>query len=172
MELARTRSGEGRRTHASGSSESAGGGSARRLLERVPTWVMLAVLLVLVAATIYIAVSPKVGERFTEFYILGPGGRAENYPTNLVLGASGTVIIGVVNREHETVTYRVVVKLENETIAVIDRITLGHGEKWEHVFTFTPRRTGERMKLEFLLYREGFEGPYRTLHLWITVRPV
>jgi len=32
----------------------------------------------------YVIAKPKVGERFTEFYILGPNGKAEGYPTKLV----------------------------------------------------------------------------------------
>jgi uncharacterized membrane protein len=119
----------------------------------------------------YVATTPKVGERFTEFYVLGPEGKAENYPTNLTLGESGTVILGVVNHEYEDVTYRILVRLDNETIATIEGIKLAHGEKWEQNFTFTPQKTGENMKLEFLLYREGSEEPYRSLHIWITVRP-
>jgi uncharacterized membrane protein len=140
-------------------------------LERVATFALLACLIACIGATVYLAVSPKVGERFTEFYILGPSGKAEGYPTNLVLGESGTVIIGVVNHEYERVAYRIVVALDNETISTIENITLNHEEKWERNFTFTPQKVGERMKLEFLLYREGVEGPYRTLHLWVTVRP-
>jgi len=60
--------------------------------------------------------------------------------------------------------------LNNETIAAIEDVTLSHEGKWEQNYTFTPQKTGERMKLEFLLYREGVEEPYRTLHLWVTVR--
>jgi uncharacterized membrane protein len=125
---------------------------------------------VCIGATVYLAVSPKVGEKFTEFYILGPSGKAEGYPTNLTLGESGTVIIGVVNHEYENVTYRIVVTLDNETISTIENIALRHDEKWEENYTFTPQRSGDRMKLEFLLYREDVEEPYRTLHLWVTVR--
>jgi len=123
-----------------------------------------------IGVTIYLAISPKVGEKFTEFYILGPSGKAEGYPTNLMLGRSGTVVIGIVNHEYERVSYRILVTLNNETMEAIENITLNHEEKWEQKYTFTPHRTGERMKLEFLLYREGVEKPYRTLHLWITVR--
>jgi len=120
--------------------------------------------------TAYFASTPRVGERFTEFYVLGPGGKVADYPTNLTLGESGTVILGVVNHEYEDVTYRIVIKLDNETIGMIDGIKLSHEGKWEQNYTFTPRKTGGKMKLEFLLYREGLEEPYRTLHLWITVR--
>jgi len=138
--------------------------------ERLLSAFLLACLITAIAGTIYIAVTPMPGERFTEFYILGPSGKAYDYPTNLTLGESGTVIIGVVNHEYETVTYRIVVKLDNETIATIENITLNHEGKWEQNYTFTPQKTGERMKLEFLLYRDGVEEPYRTLHLWVTVR--
>jgi len=119
----------------------------------------------------YFASQPRVGERFTEFYVLGPGGKIEGYPTNLTLGESGTVILGVANHEYDEVTYTITVKLEDATIGTIDGIKLKHEEKWEQNFTFTPQEAREKMKLEFLLFREGVEEPYRSLHLWITVKP-
>jgi uncharacterized membrane protein len=76
----------------------------------------------------YVATTPKVDERFTEFYILGPGGKIVDYSTNLTLGESGTVILGVVNHEYEDVTYRILVRLDNENIATIEGIRLVHEE--------------------------------------------
>lgn len=119
--------------------------------------------------TIYIASTPPVGERFTEFYLLGPSGKADGYPTNLTLGESGTVILGVVNHEYEDVSYRIVVRLENRTIGTIDNVRLKHEAVWEENYTFVPEKIGEGMKLEFLLYRDDADGIYRSLHLWITV---
>jgi len=141
------------------------------MLNTVVTGVLLTCLVAAIGATIYLAISPKVGEKFTEFYILGPSGKAEGYPTNLTIGESGTVILGIVNHEYERVSYRILVALNNETIATIENITINHEEKWEQRYTFIPQRAGERMKLEFLLYREDVEEPYRTLHLWVSVRP-
>lgn len=137
----------------------------------IVTAILFVCLIAAICATVYIAVTPHVGERFTEFYILGPSGKAYDYPTNLTVGESGTVIIGIVNHEYEDVNYRVVITLDNETIDVIDNIRLKHEEVWEENYTFKPEKTGERMKLEFLLYREGVEEPYRTLHLWVSVHP-
>jgi uncharacterized membrane protein len=139
--------------------------------EKVLTFILLVCLAAAIGATVYIAVTPHVGERFTEFYILGPSGKAEGYPTNLTVGEAGTVIIGVVNHEYENVTYRVVVTLDNETVGVLEDIRLKHEEVWQHNYTFTPDKAGDRLKLEFLLYRDGVDGPYRSLHLWVTVRP-
>ncbi|MCK4491168.1 MAG: DUF1616 domain-containing protein [Candidatus Altiarchaeales archaeon] len=39
---------------------------------------------------------PSRGETFTEFYLLGPGGMAGDYPTTLSVGGDGAVIVGVV----------------------------------------------------------------------------
>ena len=115
--------------------------------------------------------TPRVGERFTEFYVLGPGGMIENYPTNLTLGENGTVILGVINHEYEEANYSVVVRLDNETIGTIENIRLMHEGKWGENYTFTPEKAGDKIKLEFLLFKEGIEDPYRSLHLQISVKP-
>ena len=140
-------------------------------VNRAIVGVLFACLVAAVVGVIYIAVAPKVGERFTEFYILGPSGKADGYPTNLTVGESGTVIVGVVNHEYENVSYRIVFALDSETIGVIDDVRLRHEEVWQQNFAFAPVRAGDGMKLEFFLFRDGVEAPYRSLHLWITVHP-
>jgi len=123
--------------------------------------------------TAYFASTPRTGERFTEFYLLGPNGKIANYPTNLTVGETGKLIIVVVNHEFETVNYTIKVRLDNETITTINGINLKREEKWEQNYTFTVQKTGDKMKLEFLLFAEleGADEPYRSLHLWITVKP-
>jgi uncharacterized membrane protein len=139
------------------------------LLNKLISAVLFSGIIAAVAVTIYIASAPKIGEKFTEFYILGPSGKAQGYPTNLKLGESGTVILGVVNHEYEEKSYKIVVKLENETIESIDNIILNHDARWEYTYTFTPKKAGIEMKLDFLLYVAGVSEPYRRLHLLITV---
>ena len=114
---------------------------------------------------------PIIGERFTEFYLLGPNGKIADYPTNMTVGETRTLIIGVVNREYETINYTVEVRMENETITTINGITLAHGEKWEQNYTLIPHKVGDGMKLEFLLYTQGNPEPYNELHIWISVEP-
>ena len=130
---------------------------------------LVACVVVAGGLTVHFASMPRVGERFTEFYALGSGGNIADYPTNLTLGESGTVILGVVNHEYEQVNYTIIIKLDNETIGTINNITLNHEMKWEENYTFTPEKTGDMMKLDFLLFREGLYEPYRSLRLWITV---
>ena len=45
----------------------------------------------------YVITVPKVGEKFTEFYILGSSGKADNYSTELKVGLSTNLLTGVVN---------------------------------------------------------------------------
>jgi uncharacterized membrane protein len=59
----------------------------------------------------YVIATPRVGERFTEFYILGQGGRAEGYPRELAVGEEGRVILGITNREHESMGYEIEIKI-------------------------------------------------------------
>lgn len=143
----------------------------KELLNKLISAVLLASIIVAVGVTVYIASAPTIGERFTEFYILGPSGKAEGYPTNLTLGENGTVILGVVNHEYEEVAYRIVIRLNNRTIGTINDIILRHDAKWEHNCTFTSEIANEKMKLEFLLYEESLDDPYRSLYLWVTVHP-
>jgi uncharacterized membrane protein len=117
----------------------------------------------------YVIATPRVGERFTEFYILGLEGRAEDYPRELRVGEEGRVIVGIINREHETVSYRVEVRIEGVINNEVGPIALEHDEKWREIVSFTPHRAGDGQKVEFLLYKNGEVEPYLRLHLWLDV---
>jgi uncharacterized membrane protein len=76
------------------------------------------ILLVLIAAlclTVYFLVIPRVGEKFTEFYILGENGKAANYPTDLLVGIPSQIIIGIGNHEYQKTNYIVEIWLMNTT---------------------------------------------------------
>jgi len=140
-----------------------------KLVDRILTVILSITLIACIALTVYIIITPKIGERFTEFYILGPEGKAANYPTKLKLGQNGTVIIGVSNHEYRTMNYTIVVKFGNVTIWQ-KKITLRNNETWEHRFTFKAIKKEKRIKLEFLLFvDDNFTKPYRELHLWLDV---
>ena len=142
---------------------------AWRNISKITSAVLFACLIVAVGLTVYIASTPPVGEKFTEFYLLGPSGRADGYPVNLTLGESGTVIIGIVNHEYEDTSYNITIRLDNDLIATISNIQLSHEMVSERNFTFTPEKTGEGLRLDFLLYKNTMPGAYRSLHLQITV---
>jgi len=124
-------------------------------LDRALTIILILSILMSVATLEYVILTPKEGEHFTEFYVLGPHGIADNYTTDYTLGQSGTMIVGVVNHEYRPVNYTMQVKLENQLLPLpenLQHITLDHNETWEETVTFTPPLVGQDMKLEFLLF--------------------
>ena len=138
-------------------------------LDRALTVLLVLSILLSIAALVYVIVTPKQGEKFTEFYILGPGGKAYDYPTAVQAGNESTVIVGVVNHEYTLVNYSLHMSLNNSTFLKRE-LALDHNQTWERPVTYALNKTGDGQKLQFLLYKEGnFTGPYRDLHLWVNV---
>jgi uncharacterized membrane protein len=139
--------------------------------------VLAVVIAVAIAGLAYGVVNtPRVGEKFTEFYILGPDGKAENYPTELKVGEEGKVIVGIVNHEQGEASYRVEVWIDGEQTKLridgedryeID-VELENGGKWEQEVGFVPQKAG-RQKVEFVLYKEGEPYFKEPPYLWINV---
>ncbi|MCL0052922.1 DUF1616 domain-containing protein [Dehalococcoidales bacterium] len=118
----------------------------------------------------YVIATPKVGERFTQFYILGLEGKAVDYPRELRVGEEGRVMVGIINNEHRIVNYRVEVRINGIRNSEIGPVVLEHDKKWEGEVSFTPEVAGKEQKVEFLLYKDREAEPYLKLHLWIDVR--
>jgi hypothetical protein len=140
------------------------------------SWVskMLSVMLVLailvaVSSIIYVVVAPKTGDRFTEFYMLGSDGKAENYPTDLDVGQQSQVIVGIINHEYKTVNYTIQVKTGDTVQSFIGPIVLTNEQKWERPVVFTFYAPHEDEQLNILLFRSGDMTPYRSLRLWLNV---
>lgn len=131
--------------------------------------ILIIILIIAVAGTIYIILFPQPSEKFTEFYILGPNGKAGDYPTNLTAGESGNVTIGIVNHEYANTTYQLKVVL-NQNVLKDENVTLANNEKKEIPFTFKPNTSGNNQKLEFLLYKlPDTQKVYRSLYLYLNV---
>ncbi|MFZ0441129.1 MAG: DUF1616 domain-containing protein [Methanobacterium sp.] len=129
--------------------------------------VIFIVLVISMAA--YVILSPKNDENYTEFYILGSGGNAYNYPTNLTVNQTGIVYVGIVNHEGSNVTYEMNVRLDNNTLST-QNITLQKNEQREIPYSFMVTNPGQNQKLEFFLYKlpDG-KNVYRYLSLQIDV---
>ncbi len=106
-------------------------------------------------------------ERFTEFYILGPDGKAEDYPSELTVGEKAIVTLGIVNREYAEVTYDIEITIDGEPVGQIASITLSAEEEWEDKVSFGPANAGAEQQVKFLLYKNG--EYYLDVHLWIDV---
>ena len=152
---------------------------SKNKLDIILTIILILVIIIAFSLLIYVIVTPKIGERFTEFYLLGPTGNATGYPSNLTKNENASVIIGIANHESKTINYNIEIWLVNQTTTeenhtiyhnmwYIDKIsiTLDHREidlekpwasQWEYNYLFNINQTG-LFKLAFLLYNEPTEN--------------
>ena len=138
-------------------------------LDRVLTVVLVLTIAGAIGTLVYAIQTPKVGERFTEFKILGPGGKMEDYLREVVLESKIGVIMEITNQEHEPAVYYLEIEIDGQDLEKVGPIALEHGEEWQQEVVFTPIRSGLDQKVEFQLYRGQASEPYHVLHLWIDV---
>ena len=132
------------------------------------TWVLAAVLILAVCGTILIIVLPQPSEPFTELYLLGASGTASQYPTNLTVGQTANVTVGVVNHENADVNYTLVATLNNKTITT-ESFSLANNQQWQNSISFKATTRGSGQKLAFDLYKGDQANVYRSVYLFVTV---
>ncbi|MFC1964593.1 DUF1616 domain-containing protein [Chloroflexota bacterium] len=72
---------------------------------------------------------------------------------------------GIVNHKREDLSYRVEVNVDGIRNNETGPIVLGHEEKWEGKVSFALAISGEKQKVDFVLYKE--RQPYNHLYLWV-----
>lgn len=153
-------------------------------------------IVVALGAVGYVSTGLTAREPFTEFYVLGPDGRAQDYPTGFVMengqvaavaygaggdvaGQWGIVILGITNQEGVESAYSLAIRISGQPAsfvydgAVVDQvqgIRLGQGEKWERQIGFAPQLAGDGQKVEFLLSRGEESAARKSLSLWVNAR--
>ncbi len=133
------------------------------------TYLLIFLLVIGIGMVVFVVITPKMGEKFTEFYILGPSGKAGDYPSNLIYGSPVSIRTGVVNHEYTSVNYTIKAAL-NASVLTETQFNLDNNGIWEDNLTIVPDKEGRNMKLEFLLFKDNnFTAPYRELHLWVSV---
>lgn len=163
------------------------------------TALLILSVLCTVGVLVYTVAVPKAGELFTEFYILGFIGDAQDYPNVFTVengqvarvsygsgayntsGKWGEVTLGIKNYEQKRETYSVAIKIDDEITnikyegLIIDQlrlIQLNPGEEWEQKIGFTTQHVGNNQKVEFLLFKGDDATLEDSLHLWINVENV
>jgi uncharacterized membrane protein len=159
--------------------------------------ILILAILGSVCTLIYTVAKPKVGEKFTEFYLLGINGTAADYPTDFVLNSNsnvvsvqygtntpavsekwGRVTLGIVNHEQQNTTYTVVMQIDGQQVGIpfqggivqnLGPIVLAPKAQWEREIGIVPQHTGENQEVELLLYKDNGTAPYLSLHLWVNV---
>lgn len=136
-------------------------------IDNILTGILIFTLIIAIGMIFFVITTPKVGEKFTEFYVLNAYGKADNYQTNLKIDQPVAYLIGIVDHEYMPVDYTVNVVLDQKVLAYKE-IRLNHNDTWEDKITVVPDKEGTNMKLEFWLFKDkNFTEPYRELHLRI-----
>jgi uncharacterized membrane protein len=164
---------------------------------RKPSSIILIVLILCaVGIMAYFISVDRTSETYTEFYILGLNGQAQDYPSDIVLQGGEIVKIrygtgryltvdgwcevtaGIVNHERRAVTYSLIVTIDSEPVNIqyngmvvdeIKSISLNHDDKWEETIGFAPEHLGANQKVEFLLFKEDGSKSSNSLQLGINV---
>ena len=172
----------------------------RRGLSKINRYLFIILIVAIIGALGVLSYSiavPRIGERFTEFYILGINGQAQDYPTEYIMDKGnitqvlysdgtldatsglGIVTLGIVNHEYQIVVYSVKMTIDDESVNIysggtikdtLGPIELKQEEKWEKEIGIIPLNTGENQKVELLLF-EGTETTLKnSLRLRINVK--
>jgi len=137
--------------------------------DKILTIVLVISIILAVSMIIFVIITPKIGEKFTEFYILDINGKADDYPVDMVVGIPAELIVGIVNHEYARINYTMQVELD-KNILTSQEIRLAHNETWENIIALTPDKAGTDMKMEFILCKdENLSKPYRSLHIWVNI---
>jgi len=142
----------------------------QNLLDKVLSVILIVAILGVIGILVNAFAVPKSGERFTEFYVVGLEGKAIDYPSELNVGETGKVIIGVTNYEKEEASYRVEVSINGMKNNELESIVLADEQQWEEIVSFTPTSGGDNQKVEFLLYKNKESVAPMRLHLWVDVK--
>ena len=122
-----------------------------------------------IGALVYVATRPRSQEKFTEFYALNDQGNAENYPDTIHIGQSAQVILGIINHENVTTTYKIEITLDGNSAGEIGPVDVKTEQKFEQKYTITPAHKSDKQELLFSLYKGDSTDVYESLHLWINV---
>jgi len=154
------------------------------IIEKILSIFILLTMILALSSIVYITLQPKIGETFTDFYLLTSNGNATNYPQDLAYKQNTSLKVGLINHEHKMMNYTIEVWLIDETVnfnetthknntiyhhaLFMDKIDvpLNHTDitnkknqmqKWEYNYTFSINKIGH-FKLAFLLFTTPSEN--------------
>ena len=138
---------------------------------RIVYIILACTLSVVFLTTLSILLLPKPAEHFTEFYMLGSEGLAQDYPRQVTAGQTVALTVGINNQESVAAVYRIQVKAGEQVLTQAGPVALENGKTWEQALEFVLPAAGDDQQILLLLEREGQPAPYRSLRLWINVKP-
>lgn len=141
-------------------------------LTRTLAVIMLVAVLTTIGSLGYAMTTPGQGDRYSEFYIMGPEDDAAEYTYETTAGQPVYLTMVIVNHEHEPLGYRVEMVSGGDSIRSLTTGTIDHDEEWQREVDFVLSVPGENRKVEFYLYTDNSSEPYfdEPLHIYIDVR--
>lgn len=163
-------------------------------IDRLLSSILVFVIIIAIITTIYVIASPREGEHFSEFFILGENHTAADYPDQIVAGHDYPLFIGIGNHEYRNTNYTIEIwmlhtefdnRTNTSTIVLMDpndrlSLTLGHNETRIIPYNLSVQKT-EYNRVEFLLFKEALPSPdiigndrinasYHSLNLGVSIR--
>jgi len=136
---------------------------------RIINVILILCILSLLGTIGYVITTITSDQEYTEFYLRSEDN--EIYPMVLNEGEEGSVIVGIINNEHEKVSYRVEIEINGINNNQPRIALLEQSEKWEQEISFIPEMIGANQSIEFVLYKNEEIEPYlEPLRLWFDVR--
>lgn len=144
--------------------------ASQSLTQRIGAGALAALFVALTVSVLALIVLPSHGGSVTEFYLLGPQGRAEDYPREARVGQPVTVTVGIANHEANRTVFRIEALEDERLIGQAGPALVEPGAVEERPIHFTPANPGDDETVTFVLYRGDEHTPYRTLRLWLKVK--
>jgi uncharacterized membrane protein len=141
-------------------------------VSRIDWWAALLLVLVLAAALGVVAwlytgmLNPP---KTTEFYLLGAGGLAEDYPRQAAVGQALAVTVGIASHEAQAQAYAVEVRNQGDLVGLGGPFLLQPGETLQVPLEFYALHAGDDQAFTFLLVGDNPDQPERVLELWLDV---
>jgi len=127
-------------------------------------------VIVLAAGSVYVLLTQPAEPPLTEFYMLGPQGLSQDYPSQASPGQPISVNLAVHNQEGVPVDYRVVASDDNQqTLGEVAPFEVPPGATWSAPLSFTINAYGFGQRIDISLFRASDTRPYRQLSLSIDV---
>jgi len=167
------------------------------ILNKTLSVILIVAILGVFGTLVYNVTKPKDSDKFTELFILGISGKAEDYPSDFVLNSNlevvsvkygnettevsenwGQLTLGIINHEKQDTSYTVKMQIDGTQVGILYQggivdtlgpIVLIPEEKWQQEIDIMPEHSGDNQKIELFLYKDGEAQPYLNVHLWINV---
>lgn len=127
-------------------------------------------------AAAWIFLVPSQDEFMTEFYMLGSGRMAEDFPREAQVGPPVQITLGITNLERDDHAYRLEIwavdpwsEGRRQLVSQTDPFLVERGTRREALLAWQMPWSGDDQQVEFLLFIDKEPQPYRSLRLWLDV---